>query len=214
MNFILGLNDPNGNGDELREKFNNFLRSVVIHARIYPIRFIFQTDIKSVFQIEKSFEDILPPFQLTSQINGKTLPRFHREYVNIENIENLVDNWSEVMNMYFNHPNLTFEMDNYHIVYNFKQKFNHLFFYITPYYQRLYTKLKKVIIMDADLEFRVDPAELYDEFHKFSVENILGCAVDQAPYYYMMLNVAGYVKSLHIFEHKIHKWLLFILQVL
>ena len=203
MNFILGLNDPNGNGDELREKFNNFLRSVVIHARIYPIRFIFQTDIKSVFQIEKSFEDILPPFQLTSQINGKTLPRFHREYVNIENIENLVDNWSEVMNMYFNHPNLTFEMDNYHIVYNFKQKFNHLFFYITPYYQRLYTKLKKVIIMDADLEFRVDPAKLYDEFHKFSVENILGSAVDQAPYYYMMLNVAGYVKRLHIFENNL-----------
>ena len=56
---FLGLNDPNGNGDELREKFNNFLRSVVIHARIYPIRFIFQTDIKSVFQIKKSFEEIL-----------------------------------------------------------------------------------------------------------------------------------------------------------
>ena len=45
--------------------------------------------------------------------------------------------------------------------------------------------------MDTDLEFRVDPAELFGEFDKFSVDNILACGRDLAPHYYMMLDTAG-----------------------
>ena len=72
---FLGLSDSTESGHELRQKFSNFLQSTVIHTRIFPIRFIFLTDVHSVFQIEKTFEDTLPPFELTSQINSKNLPR-------------------------------------------------------------------------------------------------------------------------------------------
>ena len=68
--FSLGLNDRHEKGFDLRTKFKNFLKSAVIETRAYPIRFIFIADILSVFQIDKIFQDVLPPFELTNQVNN------------------------------------------------------------------------------------------------------------------------------------------------
>ena len=38
-------------------------------------------------------------------------------------------------------------------------------------------------MLDADLKFRIDIAELYDHFDNFNEDHIMGVAVDLAPHY-------------------------------
>ena len=105
----------------------------------------------------------------------------------------MVESWSAEMKKYFNNPNGSFvkKIDNNVYKINFADKYNDTIYFISPYYQRIFPTLNKLIVMDTDLEFRVDPAELFGEFDKFSVDNILGCGRDLAPHYYMMLDTAG-----------------------
>ena len=82
--LISGLNEPTSNGLNLREKFRNFVKSLVIHTEKHPLRLIFITDLRSVFQIEKTFEDALPPFDLENKTpDGVKVQRFSREYVQV-----------------------------------------------------------------------------------------------------------------------------------
>ena len=91
----------------------------------------------------------------------------------------MVESWSAEMKKYFNNPNGSFvkKIDNNVYKINFADKYNDTIYFISPYYQRIFPTLNKLIVMDTDLEFRVDPAELFGEFDKFSVDNILGCVV-------------------------------------
>ena len=171
----------------------------MIQARVYPIRFILIADILSVFQIDKIFQDVLPPFELTNQVNKNTssnseltVSRFHRDYVNIETIVDLVDPWSVVMNEYFNNPfgNLAGN-SNENVTYKVHFKYNDTLFFFGAYYQRMFPNLNKLIFLDTDVEFRMDPAKLFREFDQFSAENIFGCAIDLAPHYYTTLFGSG-----------------------
>ena len=190
------MNDANANGFNLRQKFKNFLHSVVIYTKAYPIRFIFITDVKSIFQIEKIFEDILPPFELSNYINSKNIPRFHRNYVNVKQISNMIKPLAKFMNNYFNNPNgkylISIDSNTYYEM-EFTDKYNSTIYYISPYYQKIFPNLNKLVVMDTDMEFTVDPAVLFQQFGHFTNENILACGPDLAPHYYMMLNNAGYV---------------------
>ena len=49
------LNENDGNGFNLRQKLRNFAKAIVNKAQKYPIRFIFISDHRSVFQIQKTF---------------------------------------------------------------------------------------------------------------------------------------------------------------
>ena len=48
------------------------------------------------------------------------------------------------------------------------------------------------MVLDADLKFQLDPADLYDQFEHFSDSNLIGCANDLSPHYYQMLQNIGY----------------------
>jgi len=80
---LKGLNDDSGNGFNLRQKFTNLLKSLVLQTEKHPLRLIFITDHRSVFQIEKTFEDTLPPFPLEGEGYSGKVPRFSREYVQV-----------------------------------------------------------------------------------------------------------------------------------
>jgi hypothetical protein len=85
--LLQGLSDNSASGLNLRLKFRRFLNSIIIQTRRLPIRFIFLTDFKSIFQIEKTFEDLLPPFTLENYIDDdedKVVDRFHREYIDVD----------------------------------------------------------------------------------------------------------------------------------
>ena len=176
---------------ELRGKFRNYLRSVVSHAKELPIRFIFITDIMSLFQIEKEFEDYLPPFELHNEINGQEWPRFTKEYVDVQPLMEKVENWSGKLYEYFNNPDAEYYIEDGRYKFVFADKYNSSIYYFSPFYQKLFPKLKKLIFMDTDMEFQKDPSELYKEFDKFSVDNIFACANDRAPHYRTMLDAVG-----------------------
>ena len=51
-----------------------------------------------------------------------------------------------------------------------------------PFYHRIFP-YAKFVMLDADLKFRIDIAELFDHFDHFEKEQIMGVAVDLAPHY-------------------------------
>jgi len=56
-------------------------------------------------------------------------------------------------------------------------------FFLSIVIHRLLPDLHKVIMLDCDLKFNADIAELYQHFHNFSPSNIMGIANDAQPVY-------------------------------
>ena len=106
------MNDDSANGFNLRQKFINLLKSLVLQTEKHPLRLIFITDHRSVFQIEKTFEDTLPPFPLENEVFSGKVPRFSREYVQVGPIVDLVEPWTTTMKTYFNHAKERFTYEN------------------------------------------------------------------------------------------------------
>merc|ERR1712226_1179782 len=58
-------------------------------------------------------------------------------------------------------------------------------FYIAPLLHReLPPDLEKLIMLDIDLEFRIDLLDLYKQFHEFSETEMIGLASELSPHYY------------------------------
>ena len=62
------------------------------------------------------------------------------------------------------------------------KKYRDDLFLMGPFYHRIFP-YKKFIMLDADLKFRIDIAELYDMFEDFSNNQVMGVGVDLAPHY-------------------------------
>ena len=67
-------------------------------------------------------------------------------------------------------------------------RFNDNMYYLAPFYHEIFPEMDKLIVLDSDLEFKVDPAELYDQFNHFSEDQLIGIANDLSPHYYQMLS--------------------------
>ena len=64
-------------------------------------------------------------------------------------------------------------------------KYRHDLFYILPYHHLEFPdSIKKLILMDVDLEFKIDISDLFRQFNKFSASEVIGCGVTQSPYYF------------------------------
>ena len=64
-------------------------------------------------------------------------------------------------------------------------KYIHDLFYILPYHHlELPETIKKLILIDVDLEFKTDLIDLFSQFKKFSPSEVIGCGVTQSPYYF------------------------------
>ena len=62
------------------------------------------------------------------------------------------------------------------------RKYNDDLFLMGPYYHRIFP-YEKLIVLDADLKFRIDVAELYALFDEFDSQQVMGSANDLAPHY-------------------------------
>ena len=62
------------------------------------------------------------------------------------------------------------------------RKYRDDLFLIGPYYHRIFP-YDKLIMLDADLKFRIDIAELFDHFDHFSSDQVMGVGIDLAPHY-------------------------------
>ena len=58
-------------------------------------------------------------------------------------------------------------------------------FYLLPYHHLAFpTSLKKLILLDIDLEFTIDMRRLFNHFTKFLPTEVLSCGLTQSPYYF------------------------------
>jgi lipopolysaccharide biosynthesis glycosyltransferase len=83
------------------------------------------------------------------------------------------------------------------ITWNYKYK--HDLFYILPYHHLEFPDtIKKLILIDVDLEFRTDFYDLFQQFKKFSPTEVIGCGVTQSPFYFTFFK---YYKKLNPNTH-------------
>ena len=79
---------------------------------------------------------------------------------------------------------------NAEVVQNFTfystDKYTHDLYYISPLYHLEFPpQLKRVIVTDLDLEFRIDLSELWGHFSKFSATELISIANDLHPHYFI-----------------------------
>ena len=73
-------------------------------------------------------------------------------------------------------------------------KYTHDIYYISPLYHLEFpAQLKRVIVTDLDLEFRIDLAELWGHFSQFSATEVIGIGPDLHPHYF--INTKEYRES-------------------
>ena len=80
--------------------------------------------------------------------------------------------------------------ENTEVVQNFTfystDKYTHDLYYISPLYHLEFPpQLKRVIVTDLDLEFRIDLSELWGHFSEFSATEVIGIANDLHPHYFI-----------------------------
>ena len=73
----------------------------------------------------------------------------------------------------------------------FPAKYDDNIFYLMPFYHRIFPNLSKLIVIDADIRFRSDPADVFQQFDKFSAGNVVGVGNDLAPHYFQGLKSGG-----------------------
>jgi hypothetical protein len=73
----------------------------------------------------------------------------------------------------------------------FPDKYDDNIFYLMPFYHTVFTGLDKLVVVDADVRFRTDPADIFDQFETFSDKNVVGVGNDLAPHYYQGLKSGG-----------------------
>ena len=71
---------------------------------------------------------------------------------------------------------------------DYPKKSNDTIYYIAAFYHRIFSNLSKLIVVDADVEFKCDPVEIYDEFGRFLQEEVLGAAPELSPHYFQILH--------------------------
>ena len=66
--------------------------------------------------------------------------------------------------------------------YSQTKKYQDELFVLALFYHRIFP-YKKFLVLDADLRFHIDIAELYNRFNDFNEKQIMGVAVDLTPHY-------------------------------
>ena len=79
----------------------------------------------------------------------------------------------------------------YFAIKTWADKYDGTLYYIAPFYHEIFPTLSKLVVTDVDVLFQCDPAELYNNFNKFSPEHIVGMANELTPHYFHMLQLNG-----------------------
>ena len=62
------------------------------------------------------------------------------------------------------------------------RKYTDDLFLMGPFYHRIFP-YEKMILLDADLKFKIDIDELYEHFSEFQKAQVMGVGIDLAPHY-------------------------------
>lgn len=117
------------------------------------------------------------------------IPKIRVEYVNLESMANKYREDIDEMKKYYGHhfPEGTFFLpeDGKGPVMIPNLKYTLDLFYVVPFYHKeISAEIEKIIVIDIDLEFRIDMLNLYKHFKKFTETEMIGVANDLTPHYF------------------------------
>eukprot|EP00090_Calanus_glacialis_P002986 TRINITY_DN12176_c0_g1_i1.p1 TRINITY_DN12176_c0_g1~~TRINITY_DN12176_c0_g1_i1.p1 ORF type:complete len:327 (-),score=72.77 TRINITY_DN12176_c0_g1_i1:66-1004(-) len=189
-----------GKKTKLLAQFERMIESILLHSTGTPLHLIFITEEESMYVITNVLKEEIGKYLSESLIKvphisidknsiGK-VPKLKVEFVDIESITSKHREEIDLMKTYFGHhlpPGTVFKNPETGqvIVPTFKYTLD--LFYILPFYhQEFPVELEKLIVIDIDLEFRVDLIHLYQQFKLFSYTQLIGVANDQTPHYFKL----------------------------
>ena len=200
------------NVDQTKHKlityFTKMINSIFLYSTGTPLRLIFFTDEGSsgfIGQILKSqsgkyLSEALIRNPLTMKKLMLKFPPLEVVYVNTSQIFAHQKTGIHQLKLYFGavsdkpYVETPSKHDQGVSAITWNNKYRHDLFYILPYYYlELPTTVKKLIMLDVDLEFSIDMVNLYRQFDQFSETEVIGCGVTQTPFYFKFLQ--GYKKN-------------------
>jgi len=187
-----------GNKTKLVAQFEKMIQSILLHSFGTPLHFIFITDEESYPVIERVMkneigrylsETIIKIHHVRNKNTVYTFPRLKVEFVAISSITSKHREEIDLMKTYFgNHlpPGTVFKNDAGQVlVPTFKYTLD--LFYILPFYHIEFPdELEHLMVIDIDLEFRIDLLKLYKHFKLFARTELIGVANDQTPHYFQL----------------------------
>jgi len=149
----------------LKYQFVTMIRSILQKSKRKNLHFVFLTDQKSVTYLDK----ILRKF-IKKDFDDTTGLNVTYDFVDTHFITQTYIEAIGRMRPFFTSNSEA------------AKKYRDDLFLMGPFYHRIFP-YEKFIMLDADLKFRIDIAELYDMFEDFSNNQVMGVGVDLAPHY-------------------------------
>ena len=161
--IMKGVGRGHTKAHDLKMQFVILYRSILKHAKRKNLHFILLTDPLSVPYLEP----ILHKFAHKDKCNSIEVSY---DFVDTSHItQNYIKPISQMRPLF---TSATLQA----------KKYRDDLFMMGPFYHRIFP-YDKLIMLDADLKFRIDVAELYDHFDRFDEKQVMGVAVDLAPHY-------------------------------
>ena len=149
----------------LKYQFVTMFRSILKHTST-NLHFILLTDSRSVPYLDKLFRKFIHrDIRLKSKAINITY-----DFVDTQVITR---NYNQAINQM--RPHFT-------SVSKAARKYRDDLFLMGPYYHRIFP-YEKLIVLDADLKFRIDIKELFELFDEFDSQQVMGSANDLSPHY-------------------------------
>jgi len=187
--------------DKLVIQFCKMLDSLFLYSQGTPLRIIFLTDERSRPVIGQMFSQRVGKYISETPIlqppsNNRALkfmfPKLQVEYVRvgemIRNHREEIDKFRDFFGNLADNKGYTetpWKLSQGISAISWSTKYLADLFYILPFHHlELPPSLKKLILLDVDLEFRIDLLDLYRQFRDWEPSEVIGCGVTQTPFYF------------------------------
>jgi len=181
--------------------FTTMLESILEYSVGTPIHFIIITDQDSLRIIMDCMKNVIGKYISESVILNhgwnsqirKTLPvRLRVEFVDLKSFTHghreIIDALKSDFGHHFPEGTKFVKQDGSDQVIVPTQKYTLDLFYIAPFYHRRFPReLEKILVIDADLEFKIDLIEVYSEFNRMDERAVIGVGFDLSPHYHRLL---------------------------
>ena len=154
-----------------------------------PLHLIIITDKNTIPIIKETIKNILGKFlseKIIHQYLTGTLPKIQVEFASLLSITDKYRDHIDQMKMLFGYhdPEEKFVITE-DVVLVENKKYTHDLFFIAPFYHREVPEMiNRLIVLDIDLEFKIDVLELYKQFNQFGPLEMIGIANDLSPHYF------------------------------
>ena len=167
--ILKGVGRGNEKSVQLLRQFVTLYKSIIEQSSVEKLSFIILTDQKSVPFLHR----LLARFGMADvkKKSSEDEAKISYQFVDTEAIGH-------------RYVKLIFELRPFFSaqVESKSNKYQDDLFMLALFYHRIF-RINKLIVLDADLKFRMDIAELYGLFRNFSPDQIMGVGLDLAPHY-------------------------------